>query len=82
MMLRSPTRLEILRILYIGLSHVGASQYGENHAPVERDEELVAAHFPDTDGVLFSPAFVDPQGVLEGFRHGTDGPTDDATLGA
>lgn len=79
-MLRSPTRLEILRILYIGLSHVGASQYGENHAPVERDEELVAAHFPDTDGVLFSPAFVDPQGVLEGFRHGTDGPTDDATL--
>ncbi|KAI1193083.1 carboxypeptidase [Nemania serpens] len=79
-MLRSPARLAILQILYIWLPHGGASQYGENHAPVERDEDIVAAHFPDTDDVLLSPAFLNPKALLDGFRHGTDGPTDDATL--
>ncbi|KAI1109285.1 carboxypeptidase [Nemania sp. NC0429] len=80
MLLQNSARLAILQILSIWLPYVGASQYGENHAPVERDEDVVAAHFPDTDGVLLSPAFVNPEGVLDGFKHGTDGPTDDATL--
>ncbi|KAI1429146.1 carboxypeptidase [Xylaria sp. FL1777] len=66
--------------LHVWLPHVNASQYGENHAPVEKDEDVVAAHFPDTDEVLLSPAFLAPEGVLTGFGNGTDGPTDDATL--
>lgn len=82
MVLRSSTRLAILHILYLWLPHISASQYGDNHAPVERDEDLVAAHFPDTDDVLLSPAFLAPESVPDGFKHGTDGPTDDATVGA
>ncbi|KAI0107166.1 carboxypeptidase [Nemania sp. FL0031] len=79
-MLRNPARLAILHILRIWLPFASATQYGENHTPVEKDEDLVAAHFPDTDDVLLSPAFLSPQGVLGGFKNGTDGPTDDATL--
>ncbi|KAI1105297.1 Zn-dependent exopeptidase [Jackrogersella minutella] len=57
-----------------------AVQYGENHSPVEKDEDLVAANFPDTNETLFSPAFSNSDSVLPGFANGTDGPTDDATL--
>ncbi|OTA89999.1 hypothetical protein M434DRAFT_373259 [Hypoxylon sp. CO27-5] len=67
-------------LLLICSALVGAVKYGENHAPVEKDEELVAANFPDTNETLFSPAFVNPRSVLPGFGNGTDGPTDDATL--
>lgn len=82
MALRNLVRLAILQLLNSRLLHVSATQYGENHAPVEKDEDLVAAHFPDTDEVLLSPAFLSPEGVLDGFSDGTDGPTDDETLGA
>lgn len=81
MMLQNSARLAILQVLQVWLLHVSASQYGENHDPVEKDEDLVAAHFSDTDDVLLSPAFLNPQGVLDGFSTGIDGPTDDATLG-
>ncbi|KAJ8125375.1 hypothetical protein O1611_g8265 [Lasiodiplodia mahajangana] len=80
MMLRNPVQLAILYILRVWLPGVSATQYGENHTPVEKDEDLVAAHFPDTDDVLLSPAFLSPQSVLDGFKNGTDGPTDDETL--
>lgn len=79
-MLQNSARLAILQVLQVWLLHVSASQYGENHDPVEKDEDLVAAHFSDTDDVLLSPAFLNPQGVLDGFSTGIDGPTDDATL--
>ncbi|KAI8957070.1 Zn-dependent exopeptidase [Daldinia sp. FL1419] len=59
---------------------VTAVRYGENHAPVEKDEDLVAANFPNANETLFSPAFANPESVLPGFANGTDGPTDDATL--
>lgn len=68
-------------LLSLCIHLVRAVQYGENHAPVEKDEELVAANFPDTNETLLSPAFVSPETVLPGFANGTDGPTDDATLG-
>ncbi|KAI8953540.1 carboxypeptidase [Xylaria longipes] len=80
MMLRNLARLAILPIFQAWLPQVNANQYGENHAPVERDEDLVAAHFPNTNDVLLSPAFLTPQTVLDGFSNGTDGPTDDTTL--
>ncbi|GAP84659.1 putative carboxypeptidase 2 [Rosellinia necatrix] len=80
MTLRHLARLAILQVLHAYLPYVGAAQYGENHSPVEKDEDLVAAHFPDTDDVLLSPAFLAPQSIPDGFRNGTDGPTDDVTL--
>ncbi|KAI1176608.1 carboxypeptidase [Nemania sp. FL0916] len=73
-------RLTILGVLHNPLLRVSANQYGHNHVPVQKDEDLVAAHFPDTDDVLLSPAFLKPESVLDGFKDGTDGPTDDATL--
>ncbi|KAI1808897.1 Zn-dependent exopeptidase [Daldinia bambusicola] len=69
-----------LQFLLYCNSLVAAVQYGENHAPVEKDEDLVAANFPDTNETLYSPAFANPESVLPGFSNGTDGPTDDATL--
>lgn len=69
----------MLLLLYVSVAI--ADQYGENHSPVEKDEDLVAANFPDTSETLFSPAFASPESVLPGFANGTDGPTDDATLG-
>lgn len=68
-------------LLFLCSPFVAAVNYGENHAPVEKDEELVAANFPNTNETLFSPAFADLGSVLPGFANGTDGPTDDATLG-
>ncbi|KAI2619251.1 Zn-dependent exopeptidase [Hypoxylon sp. NC1633] len=59
---------------------VTAVQYGENHAPVEKDEDIVAANFPDTNDTLLSPAFASPETRLPGFANGSDGPTDDTTL--
>ncbi|KAI1823849.1 carboxypeptidase [Xylaria intraflava] len=80
MVLLNLTRFALLQIIHVWLPHVGASQYGENHPPLEKDEDLVAAHFPDTDDVILSPAFLSPQTILAGFGDGTDGPTDHATL--
>ncbi|KAI1081492.1 Zn-dependent exopeptidase [Whalleya microplaca] len=71
-------QLQIILMFNVSLS--SATQYGENHALVQRDEELVAANFPDTNDTLLSPAFINPEGVLPGFANGTDGPTDDETL--
>ncbi|KAI0201953.1 carboxypeptidase [Astrocystis sublimbata] len=77
-MLPNLARLISLAIFQAWLSH--ASQYGDNHSPVEKDEDLVATHFPDTDELLLSPAFLDPKTVPDGFTDGTDGPTDDKAL--
>ncbi|KAI0099395.1 Zn-dependent exopeptidase [Daldinia grandis] len=76
-----PKRWTLFQALLFSCSPlVAAVSYGENHAPVERDEDLVAANFPDTNETLFSPAFANLGSVLPGFANGTDGPTDDATL--
>ena len=59
-----------------------ATQYGKNYAPVRRDNESVAANFPDVPGIeLLSPAFMQPDGIQAGFENGTNGPTNDAELG-
>lgn len=76
------SRVSQIHALLFCSSIVKAVQYGENHAAVQKDEELVAANFQDTSETLLSPAFANPQSVLPGFANGTDGPTDDATLGA
>jgi len=75
------SQLALLQMLNLGFPYAKATQYGGNHDPLEKDEDLVAAHFPDTDDELLSPAFLDPASVPAGFSNGTEGPTDDATLG-
>ncbi|KAI1812370.1 carboxypeptidase [Poronia punctata] len=69
-----------LLLLTFGIPYARATQYGWNRSPVQKDEDNVAIHFPDTDEKLFSPAFLDPASVSPGFSNGTEGPTDDATL--
>ncbi|KAM0414718.1 hypothetical protein ACHAPT_013435 [Fusarium lateritium] len=55
--------------------------YADNQAPLQKDEDDVAALFPDLDDVtLASPAFASPEGVPSGFSNGTSGPTDIDTL--
>ncbi|KAI2630081.1 carboxypeptidase [Xylaria nigripes] len=78
--IRSLGPFALLTLLHSLLIHVSASQYGNNSPPLQKDEDLVAAHFPDTDDIIFSPAFLNPQSIHAGFSNGTDGPTDDATL--
>ncbi|KAI0179539.1 Zn-dependent exopeptidase [Hypoxylon sp. FL1284] len=72
--------VQIQGLLLPCISLAIAVKYGENHVTVERDEDIVAANFPDTNEILFSPAFMNPESRLPGFANGTDGPTDDATL--
>lgn len=61
---------------------VSAAWYGRNHAPVRRDNEFVANNFQDVQAIeLIAPAFTDPDSVPMSFSNGTNGPTNDATMG-
>lgn len=63
-------------------SAVECVRYGNNHVPVRRDNEAVAANFQDVEGFeLIAPAFTMPDGIPAEFANGTEGPTDDATMG-
>ncbi|KAK1961787.1 carboxypeptidase [Colletotrichum sublineola] len=72
------------RLGLLGLSLLASAQaakYGYNHVEVRKDSDIVAARFKDVEGVdLFSPAFLTPDTVPEGFSDGTKGPTDDDLL--
>lgn len=64
---------------------VGVSAQGYSYAgltlPLEKDEQQVAANFPDVDYELLGPAFSLPDTIPEGFRNGTSGPTPQFVLG-
>lgn len=64
----------------LALTFVEAVKYGQNHVPTRRDNDLVAANFPDPNTALLSPAFMSAEGVPAAFDNGTEGPTDDATV--
>lgn len=73
-------------LLAVGLltltSTVECVQYGHNLVPVRRDNGAVAANFQDVEGFeLIAPAFTIPDSVSSQFHNGTEGPTDDATMG-
>ncbi|KAL0931231.1 Carboxypeptidase 2-like protein 3 [Colletotrichum truncatum] len=74
------------RVGLLGLSLLAsaeAAKYGYNHVSVRPDSDIVAAAFPDVEGVdLFSPAFLNPEGIPAGFSDGTKGPTDEDVLDA
>lgn len=77
------TILTLLTVWLAGLTsfEVSAAGYGRNHVPVRRDNESVAANFPDVDGVtLNAPAFLNLDSISSGFSNGSAGPTDDATM--
>lgn len=68
-------------LLYLGsLAVANAVKYGYNHVAVDRDVELVAANFPDTNETLIAPAFQTDQ-FPAGWTEGTEGPTPDEALG-
>jgi len=74
------------KLLTVGLLSltraVQCVQYGHNHVYVRRDNEAVAANFQDVAGFeLIAPAFTMPDGIPSEFAYGTEGPTDDATMG-
>ncbi|KAF5009100.1 hypothetical protein FDECE_4652 [Fusarium decemcellulare] len=74
-----------LKIIAAGLLYAGLAKsqlaYADNQAPLEKDDEEIAALFPDLDDIkLYSPAFADPDSVPDGFANGTSGPTDIDTL--
>lgn len=56
--------------------------YGNNLLEAAKDSDIVAAAFPDVEGVdLIAPAFTSPETVPSGFENGTSGPTDLFELG-
>lgn len=76
------TRLTISTAILLTLSTISeAVRYGDNHVAVSRDNDLVAAQFPNVENKLLSPAFASPETVPSGFLEGIAGPTDDLTLG-
>lgn len=65
-------------LLSLTFLEVSGAWYGNNHAPVRRDNEFVAANFENVEGYeLLSPAFLNPSSVPAGFENGTNGPTND-----
>lgn len=56
--------------------------YGGNYLATIRDSDIVAAAFPEVEGIeLLSPYFTKPETRQAGFENGTQGPTDDIELG-
>lgn len=68
-------------LLYVGLA-TAAHRYADNQVALVKDSDEAAKNFPDVEDVeIYSPSFTDPKSVPAGFKNGTSGPTDDATLG-
>ncbi|KAF7186192.1 Carboxypeptidase 2 [Pseudocercospora fuligena] len=67
-------------ILFLLGSLAIATQYGDNHARVRKDEPQIAVHFPDPAIPLLSPAFLKDSNIPAGFSEGTSGPTNDAVM--
>lgn len=73
--------LAFLALLVTGSQ--GQLQYGENQRGTIKDSDIVAQAFSDVEGIeLLSPAFLRPESTPPGWTNGTDGPTDDAEMGA
>jgi hypothetical protein len=49
-------------------------KYAGNQVPFVKESEQVASNFPDVDDDLYSPAFLDPDHIPEGFANGTAAP--------
>ncbi|EXM18527.1 hypothetical protein RAB80_003965 [Fusarium oxysporum f. sp. vasinfectum] len=62
------------------LSGAAALSYAGNKVPFEADPPQIAANFPDVDQKLYSPAFINPEGVAPGFANGTSAPNSQQTL--
>ncbi|EXK85124.1 hypothetical protein FOQG_10783 [Fusarium oxysporum f. sp. raphani 54005] len=62
------------------LSGAAALSYAGNKVPFEADPPQIAANFPDVDQELYSPAFINPEGVAPGFANGTSAPNSQQTL--
>ncbi|KAJ4129199.1 hypothetical protein NW768_007734 [Fusarium equiseti] len=55
-------------------------KYAHNQVPFTEESEKVAANFPDVDDKLYSPAFLNPDGVNKAFANGTATPNSQQTL--
>lgn len=62
-------------IFWLGLtalSFVEAATYGNNHVPIRKDPNVLAAQFPSPNSTLLSPAFLSPETVLAAISNGTE----------
>ena len=64
----------------VGLTLVEAAKYGNDHVPVRRDSDMVAANFQDPNVTLLAPAFLSPDTIPTTFANGSDGPTSDEEM--
>lgn len=56
--------------------------YGDDYLTTSKDSDIVAAAFPDVEGIeLIAPAFTKPESLPAGWSNGTEGPTDLFELG-
>lgn len=70
-------------ILFVLCLTVEGVKYGHNWVLVRKDNETVAANFPDVSGIeLISPAFANSGSIPAGFSNGTAGPTDHHVMGS
>lgn len=79
-----------LRNLAVVLSGLGLATpaiaqkaYADFQAPLERDNDAVAANFPDIEDVeLLSPSFLHPENIADGFANGTSTPLSQVDQGS
>ncbi|RGP74085.1 carboxypeptidase 2 [Fusarium sporotrichioides] len=55
-------------------------KYADNQVPFVKESQQVASNFPDVDDDLYSPAFLDPDHIPEGFANGTASPNPQQAL--
>lgn len=64
----------------LGDAVLGQVIYAGNTRPYEPDSEAVSANFPEPNSTLYSPAFLPPETVSDGFKNGSTAPTSEETL--
>lgn len=72
--------LNSLVVSLTAVASVQATQYGYNFQFYERDNELVAAQFPEPNMTLLSPYFLNPETIEPGFSNSTQASTSQADV--
>lgn len=78
----APPRIILAAVATFSTNVLAQTQYGENHVRVSFDSDIVVqGAFPEPNATLRSPAFLPGAKFEPGWEEGTEGATDEKTLG-
>jgi hypothetical protein len=78
----APSTIILAAVATFGANVLAQTKYGENHVRVSFDSDIVVkGAFPEPNATLLSPAFLPDARFDPGWEEGTEGATDEKTLG-